>query len=50
MGNTEADVSTCNTVARAGGSTGMQAPMSRDLTAKQRDVALQKWRSLIMRE
>jgi hypothetical protein len=28
----------------------MEAPMSQDLTAKQRDVALQQWRSLIMRE
>ena len=35
---------------RAGGSTGMEAPMSEDLTAKQRDAALQQWRSLIMRE
>ncbi len=35
---------------RAGSSTRMEAPMSEDLTAKQRDAALQKWRSLIMRE
>jgi hypothetical protein len=28
----------------------MEAPMSEDLTAKQRDAALQQWRSLIMRE
>jgi hypothetical protein len=28
----------------------MEAPMSEDLTAKQRETALQKWRSLFMRE
>jgi hypothetical protein len=28
----------------------MEVPMSQDLTAKQRDVVLQQWRSLIMRE